>query len=319
MPKCVVCKGYFEHGTQCPRCSTNNRTWLRWCRHDPVEQEGLSGLLAFTEPHGYLPLVVAVLATVVGLMSAFTLWDSITPGFRALALLVTPAGCLLSVQGIYEARMQIREKELLRQVRRNRPWELSAQAITLLLPAVAGGFVLVFMLLLIKIDVFWEFVKWLVLTEAVETGETLPEKVLAVMPVTSMTAYVALAVTFTASSSLMLARGYIQRLNKVVPDPIYLQEGLLTKITQVEAERTLQRPAAVTILGGEKDASSRRWRWDEMERLDTGGICLKATVGLTGEMASNPAGTPGRPSQQVIYLVKANPWGRITQVTRGGI
>ncbi len=313
MAKCIVCKAYFEHGGQCPRCETNNRPWMVRRKNEPVEQEGLSGLLAFTAPHAYMPFAVTALATFFGLLSLFTLWSNIKPGFRALALLMTPAGCLLSVQGIYEMRMQIRESELLREVQQGQRLGLSAKMITLLLPAMAAGLVLALTLLLVKIDVFWELVKWLALTEAQDTGNSLPEKFLAVLPFVSMIGYIALATSFTASSSLMLARCYINRLDEIVPGPIFLQEHLLVKVVQREAERAVRRPETPSVIEVNRQQAPRSWTWDEIEKMDDGGVRLTAIVKAKDQGGNTPM---MQMAEDVTYVIESDPWSRITKIER---
>jgi hypothetical protein len=282
-------------------------------RHEPIEQEGLPGLLAFTAPHAYLPLVVTALATLFGLLLTFTLWGNIKPGFRSIALLMTPVGGLLSVQGIYEMRMQIRESELLRRVRGGRRLELSAQTITLLLPAMAAGLVLALTLLLIKIDVFWELVKWLALTKAQETGDSLPEKFLAVMPFTSIVGYVMLTISFTASSSLMLARRYINQLDRTVPGPIFLQENLLIKVVQRKAESAVRRPRTPRVIGTTRHQEPRSWTWDEMERTNDGGVRLTAVVEGEDQDGNDRM---GQPAADIAYVIESDPWSRVTKIER---
>jgi hypothetical protein len=241
MANCIVCNAYTDNNDWCSRCETSNRGWHKWQQHEPVEQEGIQGLLAFIKPHVYLPLIVTILATLFGFLAIFTLWLDIKPGFRAIAWMLTPVGCLLSLQGIYEARMQIRKSELLRQVKRGWKRGISAQVVTLLLPAVAVGFVLLLTIALIQIEPLWELVKWLALVHAAETGDSLPEKFLAVLPLVSMIGYIFLTISFTAASSLMLARVYINQLNKLLPHPIFLQDQKLTMVIRKEAEIELGR------------------------------------------------------------------------------
>jgi hypothetical protein len=94
---------------------------------------------------------------------------------------------------------------------------------------------------LVKIDVLWELVKWLALVHPVERGASLPDKFIAVLPFTSLVGYVMLAICFTASSSLMLARRYINRLNEFLQHPIFLQDEKLAGIVRREAEVELGR------------------------------------------------------------------------------
>jgi len=245
MAVCIVCNAYFDPGSRngawCSRCDTNNRQWLNWRRRNPVERGGLLGLLAFVRPHIYLPLIITILSGFLGLLAAFALWLDVKPGFRAVVLLITPAGCMLSLQAIYEARMRIRQREMLRQVKQGKGKGISVQMITFLLPALAVAAVLVLTLALIRIPVLWELVKWLALIHAPEGGNSLPEKFLTVLPFVSVVGYVSFAISFTASSSLMLARRYINRLNEFLPYPVFLQGEKLARIVRREAEVELGR------------------------------------------------------------------------------
>jgi hypothetical protein len=215
--------------------------WQLWKKHELIEQEGLRGLLAFTEPHFHLPFLITALSTFFGLLFTFTLWGDIKPGFRVLVALVTPVGCLLSLQGVYEGRLSIRRRELLRQVKRGWSKGPGISTLTVSIPAVALGLVLAFTLVLVKVDILWELVAWLALIEAPEAGGTFPEKLQAVMPFTSLIAYLALATSFTASSALMLAWQYMNQLNEFLPLPIFLQDEELTQIIRREAEVELGR------------------------------------------------------------------------------
>jgi hypothetical protein len=352
MPECIVCKEHYEpdggQGDVCSRCGSDNQEWQE-VLDNPVEKEGFFGLLKFMEPHFHLPLLVAAFATIFGMMFAFTLWRNIKPGFRALAVLVTPIGCLLSLQGIYEARRQIRVNEFARQVKRGWSKGLGAQTVTLLLPAVAMTGVLVLTLSLIQVDILWEMVKWFALIDAPDAGDSLPQKMLAVTPFSTLVSYVALAISFTASSSLMLARRYINQLNEKIPPPIFLQPRRLARVVRREAEDQLGRvepeqsnlnmmgcahvedyvnlqnlrlPASVDM-GRSIDGpvspqatvwvQAANWVWDEMERDDDGGVRMKVAREEIYHL-SKPASQ--RPPSRVRYVVHADLWGRVTEIKR---
>lgn len=364
MATCIACNAYFDPssntGAWCSRCETNNREWLNWRRRNEVERGGWRGVLTFTKPHCYFPPAITVLSIILGLLAIFKLWADIKPGFRALATLVTPIGCLLSLQGIYEARMYIRRNEMLRRVKRGWRKGISVQVVTLLLPAVAMSAVLFLTYAVIKVDDLWELVKWLVLIEAPETGESLRERTLAVLPFVSIVGYVLLAISFTASSSMMLARRYIKRLNQFLPHPIFLQGEKLVQVARREAEVELGRldpeklrqtypesaninlmgymqleekadlqllrlPPSVdmsTTIGGPISpqvalwGQAATWVWDELLRTDDGGIEMKVARQEIYQLPQPTDKSGHRPHSRVRYVVRADPWGRITEIKR---
>lgn len=311
MATCVVCDAYFERGFECPRCGTNNRDWFAWRGQSLIEQEGLRGLLAFTEPHFHLPFIITALTPPYGLLFTFSLWAGIKPGIRALVIFVAPLACLVCIQGIYEARMDIRRKELLRRTQRGwRNRGLSARAVTILLPALAIGLVVGLALLLIKVDVIWKIIKTFVLSEPPKAEENFMQKLLAVMPFISLLGYVVLSISLTTSSSLMLARRYMNQLDEFLPRPIFLQGHLLREVVQREAERAVRRPITPEVIGD--DLEPREWIWDEMKRMDDGGIELKAIA----EKKRQDEETIGDWTERTIYTIKADPWSRITQISQ---
>jgi len=336
----------------CERCGSDNSAWEEWQASELVEQGGLRGILAFTEPHIHLPFVIIALSISLGLMAAFVLWRDIRPGFRALALLLTPVGCLLSLQAAYAVRMQIRQREMLRQVKRGRRKGVSAQMITLLLPVIAVGAVLILTYALIKVEDLWELVKWLALTRAPDVGDSLPERVLAVLPFVSFVGYVLLAISLTASSSLMLARRYVNRLNEFLPHPIFLQGEKLARIVRREAEVELGRlapedtneswmgyvqleeqikcpfpllpPGAGAPVAAGVPLSQQvegwwqaaTWVWDELERTDDGGIKMKVARQEIYQLPKSTKDSGHQPHSRVSYIVCADPWGCITKIER---
>jgi hypothetical protein len=133
--------------------------------------------------------------------------------------------------------------------------------------------------------------------------------------------YVAFMTSFTYSASLQQALLYAKKMNRALPQPIFLRDELLAEVVRREAARVVGRPVAPTVIGGEEGASqaergSRHWTWDEMERTEEGGVRLKAIVrtgkkveeSLTGERTERPV--------YVTYEVRANPWSLITKVAR---
>jgi len=314
MAKCIVCKTHLERGTHCPRCNTDNRTWLLWQKHDPVEREDFTALLAFTKPNGHIPFVITALATFFGLLFAFTLWRDIRPSIRAIAVLITPVGCLLSVQAVYEMRREIRQNALLERARRGQGRRLSIETVSLLLPGAATAFVFALAMLLVRIDPFWNVLQWLVMTDSQNAGTTLLQRFLASLPVTSLIAYVVLSISFASASSLIVAQHYAARLNDLMPAPIFLQELLLIRVVQREAERAMRRPDAGMQNETEEPQTPGDWTWAEMRRTNSGGIELKAV----SDKKRQDEDSIGAWMQRTTYVIEADCWSRIVRIVQEG-
>lgn len=343
---------------RCKRCDSDNRIWENFRAFEPIEQGGWAGIAAFTQPHIYLPLIVTALVTLLGLLSTFTLWDSIKPFFRALALLITPIGCLLTLQAAYVARKSIRENESLRRVKRGWHKGIGIKLKTLLLPAVAVGIALILTWALMSVEALWELVRWLALSKVPETGGNIIEKFLAVLPVTSLMGYVLLAISFTGASSLMLAWRYMNRLNEFLPLPIFLQDDKLARVVRREAETELGRldplvlnpdgsndawmgylqleeqatlhhllPDGIGVSGAAEGPSFPQrevwvqaggWVWDELARTDGGGVEMKVARQEMYKLPHETRKGGHDPGPRVRYIVSADPWGRVTDVRRAG-
>jgi hypothetical protein len=213
--------------------------------------------------------------------------------------------------------MQIRQSELLRQVRRGRGKGVSAQLITLLLPAVAAGFVLILTFALIKVEPLWELVKWLALVRGPDTGDSLPEKFLAVLPFVSMIGYVMFALSFTASSSLMLVRVYINRLNELLPPPIFLQDQKLAMVVRKEAEIELGRLDPEELRQDNPtsaNVSSMGYMQQFKQQADPQQLRLPANIDMPA------AGAERLPSQVQLWYQAANwVWDELVRTDDGGI
>lgn len=311
MTTCIVCKEYLDSETVCPRCGSDNSTWKKR-QEKPVEKGGVLGLLSFTASHLHFPFIVILLSFFEGLVGAFMLWQNIKPGVLVLVLLMTPIGCLLALQTIYALRREIHQQELLRQVRSGRAKRLGVEWVLLLILAVSLGIVMFLMLALIEVDLLRELIGWMVLSHMPEIGPSIPERFQAMLPVTSLAAYLILSIAFTTISALVLALEYSDKLNMAVPRPIFLQEALLVKIVQEEAEKVVCRS---TVNPSDPDSNgeqeARQWKWDEMERMPNGGVRLKAVVEKE-DGGKGPAGW----EEDITYVVESDPWGRITKVVR---
>jgi hypothetical protein len=120
--------------------------------------------------------------------------------------------------------------------------------------------------------------------------------------------------------------------------PIFLQEDLLASVVKKKAAELVERSATpgkekvpetsdwknqpehtdgtITpprLLGAnkakEQEPKPKPWVWDEMERMDDGGIRFKALVQESSKKEEEPP-------IYITYVVEADPWGRITKVER---
>jgi hypothetical protein len=371
MPECIVCKGYYEEGQRCGRCGSDNEPWVEWLEAQDEEQEGVEGLLAFTAPHFYLPFLIVSLAVPFGLMGMGVLWRGTVPAAQLLAVVLTICSCLIAVVAGYGARHEIREKGLLRRVRRGWRASLSgARARAIIVPAFSILLVLLILVGLIKSDMLWDLARWFLLdpayleliqqqeatSDAPPEGEepegagSLLQRIRQVLPLVLMGGYVVLMISFTYSSSLLLALVYANKLNAALPQPIFLQDEKLAQIVRRDAEVKLGRDPrnaglmnvigyikiegqpGPEIIGLAPDLSDavkdpkppqaelwsliETWLWDEMARTDDGGIEMKVArqeVYRPSELTEKP----GPPSvSRVRYTVRADPWGRITEIRR---
>jgi hypothetical protein len=342
MPECIVCKGNREAGRPCRRCGSDNSVWDRWRATHVEERGGLEGLLAFSEPHFYLPFLITALALPLGLMGMAGIWRGVLPAAQLLAVAVTVSACLLAAFAGYGARHEIREEELLSRVRRGRAALLGGVRFrAIVVPAFSLFFVLLIACAMVVSDLSWELAKWLLLDpeyveqlerqeallditpegEQPEAGDGMRRRIGQVFPFVLMGLYVAFMISFTYSASLQLALHYAQEMNRELPQPIFLREDLLTEVVRREAERVVCRPITPTVIGGQQAPGGAKqelgsWTWDEMERRDDGGITLRAIVragnkteeSLTGERTESPVYN--------TYVVEADPWSRITKVAR---
>lgn len=359
MARCDICKAYLDPSLgpsrPCPRCGTIRRGWLALWQNDPTEEDGLNGLLAFTEPHFHLPILVAWLSLLLGLFFAFTLWDEVLAGFRILIVLVTPMGCLLSVAYFHERRKHLRERELLREVKKGWKKGPGLRAVSLILPATATAIVVIFMYSLISFEGLWKIVSTFTMKGTPELGEGVRQRVVTVLPFISLVGYLFLTLSFAASSSLMLVRYYINRLKRFLPPPIFLQHELLAQVVRREAEVELGRrnpervhpegsnqsamgylqeqanqrlrslPASVDMPIGDGNAlapllelwvHAATWTWDELERTEDGGIEMKVARDEVYHLPRHTDGPSHIPHPRVAYIVRADPWGRIMSIKR---
>ena len=332
MPECIVCKADYTPDEPCPRCGSDNSGWEEWKR----EEEALSpeqALLRFLMPHFCMPLLIAGWALAFGLMGMLWPWGGVRPPILVLAIALTFVGCVLAAQDVYTKRFELREQELLRRVKRGQKKGLGLEAQTLLVPGITLILAMSLTVSMVQSRTVWKLMEWLVLEDTTTTegplDEGVPpsqeepglkEKVRRVFPLMCLSGYVTLA-AFAYSSSLMLAREYARRLNERLPQPIFLREGLMTEIVRREAARVVCRPTAPRVIGGEEtptgiEQKPRSWTWDEMERMDNGGIRLKAIVQAGSKTVESLTGKQAKYPILITYEIEADPWSRITKVVR---
>ena len=339
MPECIVCKGHYEPGQPCERCQSDNSPWDDWRRNRAEEQGGIEGLLAFYRPYVYLPFFTLTLALAFGLMGVGGLWKGITPAAQLLALAVTVCGCLVTALSAYGMRHDIREQALLNRVQRGgMAFVSNIQFRTMLVPVSLMLLVILSTYAMISSDVMWELAKPFLLDPAyrqeVEQQETpseeMPEEVWRVLvrmrqvtPFLLMGMYVAFIILFNSSVAYAAAMVYAQEVNRAVPKPIFLQEERLAQVVRRQAEHILSQPVPLRAIGDAESQTSairgtKKWTWDEMERTPYGGVKLTARVecedspveeSITGHRTKYP--------ELIDYFIEANPWGRITRITRG--
>lgn len=354
MPECIACKGeYHQEGLPCPRCGADTARWENWQRERPEEQGGLRGLLAFMEPHLYLPGVLTILAAAFGFLSLGSeAWKGLQPDTQILIVVLTLVGCPLAVQGTYESRHRVREQNHLVRVQsgwRARLGRPMARAI--LIPALT-----LLLVLLILIGILSSpLLRKLLCIFAFEEGyckEPPPEGIRAKLeearPLLLALSYLGFMVAFTYSSSLLLAIRYAREMDRDLPLPVFLDDDRLALMVRTAANRQLDRfqgiavrVVGVTGVAGELDWQQRcsdhplarnqalqqrarwgeryqylgRWNWEETERTADGGIRMRAYAELE-ETEETATGLPAKRRTTVIYTVTADPWGRIRRIHR---
>jgi len=328
-----------------------------------VEQGGIWGLLHFTEPHCHAPLFFIVTALAFGLMGIAGLWTGINMAARLLVTSATVGGCLVVIQGVYADRHRVRETELLAWVKIKKPGEkrlkvrLSAQSKTILMPAMVVGLVMILSCALVQSDSLWALADWLLLEHEGEEIEPIPSefrsRVVRALPLIFMSGYISFFPSLIYSSSMMLARQYAERMNRVVPYPIFLQDEKLAQVVRREAEVELGRldPKSTnvislmgyvqlegqpgpqilrlspsvdlsTVVGGPLSpqvklwGQAATWVWDELARTDDGGIEMKVARQEVYRLPRPAQDSVLRPNPRVRYLVRADPWGRVIEVKR---
>jgi len=273
MPECIVCKGYYEAGQHCTRCDSDNVRWDEWRATHTEEQGGMHGLLAFYSPCLYIPFFITMFAIPFGLMGIGRLWRGITPAAQLLAFAVTICLCSLATLAAYSARHSIREQGLLNRVRQGYGKLLgSARFKVIIVPVLSVLVVLLITYVMITSNDVWKLTQWLFLDPAyltevtqqeVEQQETaaseIPEedqpkeavdlgmRIRQVLPFTFMGTYIAVMTSLTYAISLQRALAYAQEMNGSLPQPVFLQDSLLTRLVRTQAEGQLNRQAGFVM------------------------------------------------------------------------
>ncbi len=245
MPECIACKGEYQPGFPCPRCGADTERWENW-QLRPEEQGGVEGLLAFTEPHLYLPFWIILLAVATGLLLlGSAVWEGLEPSIQVLLFALTVVGCFLAFQGTYERRHQVRVRNLLVQVQsgwRARLGRPLTQAV------VAPALTLLLVFLMLAGTVSSPILRKLLCIFFFEEGyckdpppEGLREKLSESFPLLSALSYTGFMVSFTFSSTLMLAIRYARRMDRSLPMPVFLDDKRLARIVRQTAIHQLDR------------------------------------------------------------------------------
>jgi len=188
-----------------------------------------------------------------GILGIAGLWAGIVPGFQLLAAVATTAGCLIIPLSVYESRHDLRVQDLLdRSHSLRRRFALTVRWRSIIAPALAISLVLFLAFLLVTDDLVWSIVSMFALqSRPTQTGEgqaTDAEggewqiRIQQAMPLIAMGLYVALMLSLSYSSALLLALRYAREMNRNLPLPIFMRDALLAQIVQQQAERALARP-----------------------------------------------------------------------------
>jgi len=271
--------------------------------------------------------MIAWCALVFGLLGMLWPWGGVRSHVLVPTITLTFVACILMAQGAYTNRFALREEELLTQVKRG--WKKGAgpKMRASLAPVIAIVLTIFLALAIVKITLLWDLMEWLVLEPPSEDAPlpqedlSLREKVTLAFPLMCLIGYTMVLIALAYSSSLMLSREYARRLNERPPQPIFLGEDLLTKVVRREAERVVCRPITPIVIGGEEtptgtEQEPRNWIWDEMERTADGGIRLKAIARAGSKTEERSIGEWTERPVYITYVIKADPWSRITKVER---
>lgn len=267
MAECIVCKGEYTPGSKCPRCGANNGPWERWQAEHPEEQGGLQGMVAFARPHLFFPFILTVFACGCSLIGMGGLWTGIQPGFQLITVILTVAGCLLAFQATYEARHQIREQMLLTPLLRGRHALLkNPRTRALLVPALTVLFAFLLIVGIVSSSMLRELLCWLVFEPnyCKEEPGGFRERLTEALPLILMVCTGGFMVSFSRSSSILIAMRYANTMRNELPLPIFLDDDRLSQIVRRAAEKILDRPDGLAVhVSGLRKAEKRTASWSK--------------------------------------------------------
>ena len=417
MPECIVCKGYYDPDdpktkTECRRCGSDNISWEKWRKDEPVEQKGVRGLIHFTGPHCHLPFFIILVAAALGLMGMGIeeVWEEVNLFACLLAAAASVGLSSLTLLWVYVKRHKLREDYLLERVKtavsESKPKKIPETPYVKVESRFALALVMVVALVmlvacvLVSFDISWKLSEILFIEEKTPTPTATPvpgttptstqtptptptgeatkaparpgltERVKRAVPLIFLSGYIGLFPALVYASSMLLAQTYTKRMNQELPHPIFLQDEKLTRVVRREAEVELERvdprspPDNIRVTGyfrlqGQAgslfprlpsstnlpiikvgpstaqthpstrngDPSLQRaelwgqvdtWIWDELERTDDGGIKMKVARQEVYQLPKQTEESGINPGARVSYVVRADPWGRITEIKRDG-
>jgi len=180
----------------------------------------------------------------------------------------------------------------------------------------------------------------------------LKKRVRQALPLVHIAGYTAWFPLLTCFLSILSSRQYSMRMNEELPLPIFWQGDLLTEVVRREAEVELGRleptssndnriayirceekihpqllrlPPSISLSATmevpvspqiELWCQAATWVWDELRRTDDGGIEMKVARQEIYKLPQPGKDSGHNPDPRVRYVVRADPWGRITRIKR---
>jgi len=324
------------------------------------------------------------------------LWKEVTLFTCLLAIAVSVVFSLLALLGVYGNRHKLREDLLLERVKtassKRKPKKVPEVHVkvglrTAFVLVTIAMLVLLLACVLVQSETAWKLSEMVFIVERTPTPTPTPipgstptstptltptttleptptppltpglrVRVKRAVPLIFLGGYVSLSPALVYFSSMLLAQGYIKRMNQELPQPIFLQDEKLAQIVRKEAEIALGRidpknPNVINYLGyvkyeeetdphilrlapnvevltgaaGGGGPSSPRvqvwgqaatWVWDELERTYDGGIKMKVARQEMYQIPKQTDKAKIHPNPRVSYLVRADPWGHVTEIKR---
>lgn len=283
MPECIVCKGEYQPGLPCPRCNADTEPWEDW-RGRPEEQGGLEGLCAFMEPHLYLPVLITLTAAAFGILAlGSAVWEELQPDVQILIVALTITGCPIALLGTYESRHRIREQALLIRVQSGwRTWLGDPMKQAILTPAITLLLVFLVLVGIVSSPLLRKLLCIFVFVQGYcqePPPEGLRAQLLEAQPFLTALMYLGFMVTFTYSSSLLLAIRYARRMNERLPLPIFLDDERLASIIRTAAFRQLDRLQGLSIRVHSTTGVTGGLDWEQSQRASSDGGPTRSSAG----------------------------------------